>query len=87
MQLSLEECMHYEAMFDTVKKTDKFILILNRGTFAETLVDVFDTEIEALQIARKCTPKERTLLKGTAVYVVVNDTEVYSRCEDVEEIK
>lgn len=87
MQLSLEECLHYEAMFDTVKKPDKYILILNRGTYAETLVDVYDTEIQALQIARKCSPKERTLLKGTAVYIVVNDNEVYSRCEDVEVIQ
>lgn len=87
MQLSLEECLYYEAMFEVVKKPNKYILILNRGTFAETLVDVFDTEIQALQIARKCSKNERTLLKGTAVYIVVNDKEVYSRCEDVEEIE
>lgn len=87
MQLSLEECLYYESMFEVVKKPDKYILILNRGTYAETLVNVFDTEIQALQIARKCSPKERTLLKGTAVYIVANDNEIYSRCEDVEVIE
>lgn len=87
MQLSQEECMQYEAMFEVVKKSNKYILILNRGTFAETLVNVYDTEIEALNVAKKCSPKERTLLKGIAVYIIVNGNEVYSRCENVDEIK
>lgn len=86
MQLTHEEHLQLESLFDIVKKPDKYILVLYKDTYNETLVDVFDTELEALQTARKCTKKNRTLLKGTAVYVIINDREVYSRYEDVEEI-
>ncbi|WP_321993059.1 hypothetical protein [Clostridium butyricum] len=86
MQSTQEELLQLESMFDVVKKPNKYILVLYKDTYNETLVDVFDTEIEALQTARKFTKKNRTLLKGTAVYVIMNDREIYSRYEDVEEI-
>lgn len=52
MKLSLEDSLYYEAIFEVVKKPNKYILILYKYTYNETSVDVFDTEIEALQTAK-----------------------------------
>ncbi|MGG7199586.1 hypothetical protein ACQPUL_02395 [Clostridium butyricum] len=43
MKLTQEELEHLESLFDTVKKPDKYIIILNSRTYAETLVNVYDT--------------------------------------------
>lgn len=46
---------------------NQYVLIENKGTFAERILDVFDTEIEALKYYRKVSTKLKAVVKATVM--------------------
>lgn len=71
-------------IYPKVVKEDKYILIAYKGTYAENLVNVYDTEIEALRVAQNLPVNARTLIHGNALYLDLEGQLFYYGYEEIQ---
>lgn len=50
-------------------RKNQFILVSNKGTYAEKILKAYDNEIEAYRILKKCSKKKECIVKGNALFV------------------
>lgn len=63
---------------------NQYVLVENRGTFAERILDVFDTEIEALKYYRMVRTKLKEVVKANVTYAKFEDYSIIYSYEEIE---
>ncbi|WP_300902319.1 hypothetical protein [uncultured Clostridium sp.] len=62
---------------------NQYVLVENRGTFVERILDVFDTEIEALKYYRKVSTKLKAVVKANVIYAKIEEIDIIYSYEEV----
>lgn len=63
---------------------NQYVLIENKGTFAERILDVFDTEIEALKYYRMVRTKLKEVVKANVTYAKIEGIDFIYSYEEVK---
>lgn len=76
-----------ESYFDTFPKEiryNQYVLVLNRGTYAERVLKAYDSEIEAYKIYRKCSGKLKSVVKAKVTYVNIEGRKFLYDYEEIQ---
>lgn len=63
---------------------NQYVLVENRGTFAERILDVFDNEIEALKYYRMVRTKLKEVVKANVTYAKFEGELIFYSYEEIE---